>query len=141
MHRNIDLKIRVPLLIILEVLLLSILGFNIMYDFSKLHSTVYYDILSYVSVLAIPMLLLVAFFNIIVVVYNIDEEKLTLTWVLLIPFIYVTEVLVNYPNIWARDVYLHGQIWELDIYGELYSIHYLNPKEYPGFFLMLYGIY
>jgi len=36
MHRNVDLKIRVPLLIILEVLLLSILGFNIMYDFSKL---------------------------------------------------------------------------------------------------------
>jgi len=94
-----------------------------------------------VSVLAIPMLLLVAFFNIIIVVYNIDEEKLTLTWVLLIPFIYVLEVLVNYPNIRARDVYLHGQIWELDIYGELYSIHYLYPKEYPGFFLMLYEIY
>jgi uncharacterized membrane protein len=51
------------------------------------------------------------------------------------------EVVVNYPNIWAREVYLHGQIWELDIYGELYSIHYLYPKEYPGFFLMLYGIY
>jgi hypothetical protein len=27
---------------------------------------------------------------------------------LLIPFIYVMEVWVNYPNIWARDVYLHG---------------------------------
>ncbi len=141
MHRNIDLKTRVLLLIILDVLLLSILGFNIMYDFSKLHSAVYYDILSYVSVLAIPMLLLVVFFNIIIVVFNIDEGKLKLTWVLLIPFIYVIEVLVNYPNIWARDVYLHGQIWELDIYGELYSIHYLYPKEYPGFFLMLYGIY
>jgi hypothetical protein len=141
MHRNVDSKIRVSLLIILDVLLLSILGFNIMYDFSKLHSTVYYDFLSYVSVLAIPMLLLVAFFNIIIVVFSIDKGKLALTWVLLIPFIYVMEVLVNYPSIWARDVYLHGQIWELDVYGELYLIHYLYPKEYPGFFLMLYGIY
>jgi len=141
MHRNVDLKIRVSLLIILGVLLLSILGFNIVYDFSKLHSTLYYDFLSYMSFLAIPMLLLVAFFNTIIAVFNIDEGKLTLTWVLLIPFIYVMEVLVNYPNIWARDVYLHGQIWELDIYGELYSVHYLYPKEYPGFFLMLYGIY
>jgi hypothetical protein len=87
------------------------------------------------------MLLLVASFNIVIAVFNTDEGKLTLTWVLIIPFIYVMEVLVNYPNIWARDVYLHGQIWELDIYGELYSIHYLYPKEYPGFFLMLYGIY
>jgi hypothetical protein len=51
------------------------------------------------------------------------------------------EVLVNYPNTWARDVYLHGQIWELDVYGKLYSIHYPYPKEYPGFFLMLYEIY
>jgi len=134
-------RIRVPLLIILDVLLLSILGFNIVYDFSKLHSTIYYDILSYVPVLAILMLLLVAFFNITITVFNIDEGKLTLTWVLLIPFIYVMEVLVNYPNIWARDVYLHGQIWELDIYGELSSIHYLYPKEYPSFFLMLYEIY
>jgi len=141
MHRNIVLRIRVPLLIILDVLLLSILGFNFVYDFSKLHSTIYYDILSYVPVLAIPMLLLVAFFNVVIAVFNIDEGKLRLTWVLLIPFIYVVEVLVNYPNIWARDVYLHGQIWELDIYGELYSIHYLYPKEYPGFFLMLYEIY
>jgi hypothetical protein len=98
-HRNVDLKIRVPLLIILDVLLLSILGFNIMYDFSRLHSTIYYDILSYVSVLAIPMLLLVAFFNIIIVVFNIDKGKLTLSWVLLIPFIYVMGMLVNYPNI------------------------------------------
>jgi hypothetical protein len=134
-------RIRVPLLIIVDVLLLSILGFNIMYDFSKLHSTVYYDILSYVSVLAIPMLLLVVFFNITIAVLNVDEGRLTLTWVLLIPFIYVMEALVNYPNTWARDVYLHGQIWELDVYGELYSIHYLYPKEYPGFFLMLYEIY
>jgi hypothetical protein len=134
-------KIRVPLLIILDVLLLSILGFNIMYDFSKLHSIVYYDILSYVSVLAIPMLILVVFFNITIAVLNVDEGRLTLTWVLLIPFIYVMEVLVNYPNIWARDVYLHGQIWELDVYGKLCSIHYLYPKEYPGFFLMLYEIY
>jgi hypothetical protein len=134
-------RIRVPLLIIVDVLLLSILGFNIVYDFSKLHSTVYYDILSYVSVLAIPMLLLVVFFNITIAVLNVDEGRLTLTWVLLIPFIYVMEALVNYPNIWARDVYLHGQIWELDVYGELCSIHYLYPKEYPGFFLMLYEIY
>jgi len=44
------------------------------------------------------MLLLVAFFNIIIVVYSIDEEKLMFSWVLLIPFIYVMEVLVNYPN-------------------------------------------
>ena len=134
-------RIRVPLLIILDVLLLSILGFNIVYDFSKLHSTVYYDFLSYVSVLAIPMLLLVVFFNITIAVLNVDEGRLTLTWVLLIPFIYVMEALVNYPNIWARDVYLHGQIWELDVYGELNSIHYPYPKEYPGFFLMLYEIY
>jgi hypothetical protein len=134
-------NIRVALLITLDVLLLSILGFNIMYDFSKLHSIVYYDILSYASVLAIPILILVVFFNITIAVFNVDEGRLTLTWVLLIPFIYVMEVLVNYPNIWARDVYLHGQIWELDIYGELYSIHYLYPKEYPGFFLMLYEIY
>jgi hypothetical protein len=141
MHRNVDLKIRALLLIILEVLLLSILGFNIMYDFSKLHSTVYYDILSYVSVQFIPILLLVVFFNIIIAVFNIDGGRLRLTCVLLTPFIYVMEVLVNYPNIWARDVYLHGQIWELDTYGELYSIHYLYPKEYPSFFLMLYGIY
>jgi hypothetical protein len=141
MHRNIVPKIRVPLLVILDVLLLSVLGFNIIYDFSKLHSTLYYDILSYVSVLVIPMLLLVVFFNITIAVYNINEGKLTLTWVLLIPFIYVMEVLVNYPNIRARDVYLHGQIWELDIYGRLYSIHYLYAKEYPGFFLMLYEIY
>ena len=141
MHRNIVSRIRVPLLIILDVLLLSILCFNFVYDFSKLHSTIYYDILSYVPVLAIPMLLLVAFFNVVIAVFNIDEGKLRLTWVLLIPFIYVVEVLVNYPNIRARDVYLHGQIWELDIYGELYSIHYLYPKEYPGFFLMLYEIY
>jgi len=141
MHRNIVSGIRVPLLIILNLLLFSILGFNIVYDFSKLHSTVYYDILSYVPVLFIPILLLVVFFNIIIAVFNIDGGRLRLTWVLLIPFIYVMEVLVNYPNIWARDVYLHGQIWELDTYGELYSIHYLYPKEHPGFFLMLYKIY
>jgi len=141
MHRNIVSGIRVPLLIILNLLLFSILGFNIVYDFSKLHSTVYYDILSYVPVLFIPILLLVVFFNIIIAVFNIDGGKLRLTWVLLIPFIYVMEVLVNYPNIWARDVYLHGQIWELDTYGELYSIHYLYPKEHPGFFLILYKIY
>jgi len=141
MHRNIVSGIRVPLLIILNLLLFSIVGFNIVYDFSKLHSTVYYDILSYVPVLFIPILLLVVFFNIIIAVFNIDGGRLRLTWVLLIPFIYVMEVLVNYPNIWARDVYLHGQIWELDTYGELYSIHYLYPKEHPGFFLMLYKIY
>jgi len=134
-------RMRVPLLIILDVLLLSILGLNIVYDFSKLHSTIYYDILSYVSVLVIPMLILVVFFNITIAVLNVDEGRLTLTWVLLIPFIYVMEVLVNYPNIWARDVYLHGQIRELDIYGELYLIRYSYPKEYPGFFLMLYEIY
>jgi len=109
MHRNVVSRIRVPLLIILDVLLLSILGFNILYDFSKLHSNVYYDILSYVPVLFIPILLLVVFFNIIIAVFDIDEGKLRLTWVLLIPFIYVVEVLVNYPNIRARDVYLHGQ--------------------------------
>jgi hypothetical protein len=87
------------------------------------------------------MLLLVVSYNIIVAIFNIDGGKLTLTWLLIIFFIYVMEVLVNYPNIWARDVYLHGQIWELDLYGKLYSIHYLYPKEYPGFFLMLYAIY
>jgi hypothetical protein len=87
------------------------------------------------------MLLLVVSYNIIVAIFNIDGGKLTLTWLLIIPFIYVMEVLVNYPNIWARDVYLHGQIWELDLYGKLDSIHYLYPKEYPGFFLMLYAIY
>ena len=134
-------RIRVPLLIILDVLLLSILGLNIVYDFSKLHSTIYYDISFYVSVLAIPILILVVFFNITIAVLNVDEGRLTLIWVLLIPFIYVMEVLVNYPNTWARDVYLHGQIWELNIYGKLYSIHYLYPKEYPGFFLTLYEIY
>ena len=134
-------KIRVPLLIILDVLLLSILGFNIVYDFSKLHNIVHYDILSYVSVLAILMLVLVVSFNVTIAVLNVDEGRLTLTWVLLLSFIYVVEVLVNYPNMWARDVYLHGQIWELDIYGVLYSIHYSYPKEYPGFFLVLYEIY
>jgi hypothetical protein len=87
------------------------------------------------------MLLLVVSYNIIVAIFNIDGGKLTLTWLLIIPFIYVMEVLVNYPNIWARDVYLHGQMWELDLYGKLYSIHYLYPKEYPGFFLMLYAVY
>jgi hypothetical protein len=61
--------------------------------------------------------------------------------VILIPFIYIFEVWSNYPNIWARDVYLHGQIWELDIHGNLFSIHYLYPKEYPGFFLTFYEIY
>jgi len=50
-------------------------------------------------------------------------------------------VLINYPNIWARDVYLHGQIWELELYGYLDSIRYAYPKEYPGFFITLYGIY
>jgi hypothetical protein len=80
-----------------------------MYDFSKLHCSIYYNILSYVSVLAISMLLLVAFFNIIIVVFNIDKGKLTLTWVLLIPFICVTEVLVNYPSLWARDAICMGK--------------------------------
>jgi len=127
-----------PLLTILDVLLLSILGFNIVYDFPKSHSTVYHDILSYVSVLVIPMLTLVVFSNITIAVLNVDEGRPTLTWVLLIPFIHVMEVLVNHPNTWACDVYLHGQIWKLDVYGELYSIHYLYPKEYLGFFLELY---
>jgi hypothetical protein len=135
------LIIRISLLIILDVLLFFILGLNLIYDFSKLHSVVYYDVLSYLPHLAILMLLLVVSYNIIVAIFNIDGGKLTLTWLLIIPFIYVMEVLVNYPNIWARDVYLHGQIWELDLYGKLYSIHYLYPKEYPGFFLMLYAIY
>ena len=120
-------RILVPLLTTLDVLLLSILGFNFVYDFSKLHSAIYYDILSYASVLAIPLLLLIVFFNITIAVLNVDEGRLTLTWALLIPSIYVLEALVNYPNTWARDVYLHGQIWELDVYGELYSIHYLYP--------------
>jgi len=135
------LIIRISLLTILDVLLFFILGLNLIYDFSKLHSVVYYDVLSYLPHLAILMLLLVVSYNIIVAIFNIDGGKLTLTWLLIIPFIYVMEVLVNYPNIWARDVYLHGQMWELDLYGKLYSIHYLYPKEYPGFFLMLYAVY
>ena len=133
--------IRISLLIILDVLLFFILGLNLIYDFSMLHSVVYYDVLSYLPHLAILMLLLVVSYNIIVAIFNVDERRLTLTWLLVIPFIYVIEVLINYPNIWARDVYLHGQIWELDLYGKLYSIRYLYPKEYPGFFLILYAIY
>lgn len=129
------------LLILLAVLLLSILSLNLRYDFSRLHGTLYYDVLLYLPQPAIPILAIFIFVSVSALLVDSFQSRLRLVWALFIPSIYILEVLVNYPNIWARDVYLHGQIWEIDIYGNLQSIHDLYPKEDPGFFLTLYGVY
>jgi hypothetical protein len=126
--------------ILLAILLLFILGINLRYDFSQWHNALYYDVLFHLSQLAIPILISFIFISITMLLLDNHYSRLRLMWILFIPSIYVSEVLVNYPNIWARDVYLHGQVWELDLYGKLYSIHYSYPKEYPGFFLMLYAM-
>jgi hypothetical protein len=127
--------------ILLATLLLFILSINLKYDFSQWHNALYYDVLFHLSQLAIPILISFIFISITMLLLDNNYSRLRLMWILFIPSIYVSEVLVNYPNIWARDVYLHGQVWELDAYGHVQSIHYTYPKEYPGFFLALYIIH
>jgi len=60
---------------------------------------------------------------------------------ILAPLPFLIEVVANYPSIWARDVYLHGQIRFLDNVGRLDELKYDYPKQYPGFFLLWYIAY
>jgi len=60
---------------------------------------------------------------------------------MLAPLPFLIEVATNYPNIWTRDVYLHGQIRFLDDAGTLDKLSYSYPKQYPGFFLLWYTVY
>jgi hypothetical protein len=83
-----------------------------------------------------------AFFISLLSIVLVHGKRMTsILGIVLIPFIYVFEVWSNYPNILARDVYLHGQVWEVSTFGNVFSIQYQYPKEYPGFFLMIYIIY
>jgi len=132
---------KIFVLLVLTTFLLLGLSINLKYDFSQLHTSVFYDVLLYLPQTFIPILAIFVAFSITLILTGNFDIRLKFIWVLLIPCIYILEVVANYPNIWARDVYLHGQIWELDLYGNLRSIHYLYPKEYPCFFLTLYEIY
>jgi len=60
---------------------------------------------------------------------------------MLAPLPFLIEVVANYPNIWARDVYLHGQIKFLESVGTLDKLEYSYPKQYPNFFLLWYIVY
>jgi len=60
---------------------------------------------------------------------------------MLAPLPFLIEVVANYPSIWARDVYLHGQIKFLDSVGTLDKLEYSYPKQYPNFFLIWYIVY
>jgi hypothetical protein len=85
--------------------------------------------------------MLAFFISLLSIVLVYGKRMMSILGMVLIPFIYVFEVWSNYPNILARDVYLHGQVWEVSTCGNIFSIQYQYPKEYPGFFLMIYIIY
>jgi hypothetical protein len=131
---NINSIIYLCLLILSSALLIFL-----RYDLTKFSNGVYYDLFGYMPIYSIVMLAIFISLLSIVLVYG--KRMMSILGMVLIPFIYVFEVWSNYPNILARDVYLHGQVWEVSTFGNIFSIQYQYPKEYPGFFLMIYIIY
>jgi len=70
-----------------------------------------------------------------------DNISIPVLLALLSTIPYLMEVIANIPSIWARDVYLHGRIRFLDSSGKLEELAYEYPKQYPGFFILLYILY
>lgn len=136
---NIPTSTRFTKVLAVTVFLIAILySLSIKYYFTELYDPVFYSFLNYLPSSSIIILIT---FMLAIVLGSIFSDRNRIFYLMLLPSIYVIEVLSNYPNIWARDVYLHGQIWELDISGSINAVSYAYPKEYPGFFLVLYVLY